>query len=114
RMRPQPWSAVGARRHHASGFPLRKAAVAMQHATWHGTARELDRLEAIAQAYCSCEPSGGREGPGLCAPHRLFGQQRVLDRLLFVRRTRHQFMTREFTTEGGSSRTHGTIEPCGL
>ena len=81
----------------------------MQHATWHGTALELQRLEAIAQANCNCERSGGDEF-GLCAPHRLFGQQQVLDRLLFVRRTRRQFIAREFTTDGGSPRSPGAVE----
>jgi hypothetical protein len=82
----------------------------MQDAAWHGTARELQRLEAIVQHHCSCERSGRPEEFGLCAPHRLFRQQRVLDRLLFVRRTRHQFIDREFTTDGGSPRS---LEPYG-
>jgi hypothetical protein len=82
----------------------------MQDATWHGTARELQRLEAIVQAHCSCERSGRPAEFGLCAPHRLFRQQRVLDRLLFVRRTRRQFINREFSTDGGSSRI---LEPLG-
>jgi hypothetical protein len=76
----------------------------MPDATWHGTARELQRLEAVVQANCSCEGGGRREEFGLCAPHRLFRQQRVLDRLLFVRRIRDQFISREFTTDGGSPR----------
>jgi hypothetical protein len=80
----------------------------MQHPTWHGTTRELERLEAIVLVYCSCERSGGRDELGMCAPHRLFLQQRVLDRLLFVRRTRRQFITREFTRDDGSPRT---VEP---
>ncbi len=80
----------------------------MHQATWHGTARELQRLEAIVEGHCGCERSGRPEEFGLCAPHRLFSQQRVLDWLLFVRRTRHQFISREFTTDGGSLRTHGT------
>jgi hypothetical protein len=82
----------------------------MRDATWHGTARELERLEAIVLAHCNCERSGRREEVGLCAPHRLFRQQRVLDRLLFVRRTRRQFINREFMTDGGSPRT---LEPFG-
>ena len=74
----------------------------MQYAVWHGTARELQRLETIVQAYCTCERSGRPEEFGLCAPHRLLRQQRVLDRLLFVRRTRRKFISREFTTDDGS------------
>ena len=85
----------------------------MQQATWHGTVRELECLEAIVEGHCSCERGGRTEEFGLCAPHRLFRQQRVLDRLLFVRRTRHQFITREFTLDGGSLRTHGSAEPFG-
>jgi hypothetical protein len=85
----------------------------MHYAAWHGTARELRRLEAIVQAYCNCERSVGREEFGLCAPHRLFRQQRVLDRLLFVRRTRDQFITREFTTDGGNPHAHGSVGPSG-
>ncbi len=85
----------------------------MQQATWHGTVREFQRLEAIVQAHCSCERSGRPEEFVLCAPHRLFRQQRVLDRLLFVRRTRRQFITREFTTDGSSLRTHDSAEPFG-
>jgi hypothetical protein len=85
----------------------------MQQATWHGTVRELQRLEAIVQGHCSCERSGRPEEFGLCGPHRLFNQQRVLDRLLFVRRTRRQFITREFTIDGGSPRTLGSAEPFG-
>ena len=81
----------------------------MQDATLHGTAHELQRLEAIVLAYCSCERSRRREEVGLCAPHRLFRQQRVLDRLLFVRRTRRQFTNREFTTDGSPR----TLEPFG-
>ena len=85
----------------------------MQQVTWHGTARELQRLEAIVEVHCRCERSGRPEEFGLCAPHQLFRHQRVLDRLLFVRRTRRQFIAREFTTDGGSLRTHGGVEPFG-
>jgi hypothetical protein len=33
--------------------------------------------------------------------------------LVFVRRTRHQFIAREFSTDGGSTRTRGTVGPFG-
>jgi hypothetical protein len=38
----------------------------MHDATWHRTARELQRLEAIVLAHCSYERSGRREEFGLC------------------------------------------------
>ncbi len=60
-------------------------------AEWHGTQQEgLELMQAVEHA--------NPEQP-LAAGQALFADQRVMDHLLFVRRTVTQFVVAEFTAE---------------
>lgn len=69
-----------------------------QQATWHGTEAEAESLALAIEANCSCgdEQPGGASGN--CAAHQLFGQQRVLDGLLFARRIAGRLQAEEDST----------------
>jgi hypothetical protein len=78
----------------------------MPYAVWHGTADELERLQKATQIHCNCERNARGAWVNQCGGHRLLGQQRLLDRLLFVRRMRDQFITREFVADQDNSVIH--------
>jgi hypothetical protein len=64
---------------------------------WRGTVEEFKQLQKITQTYCNCERNAHGDRLTLCGPHLLLREQHVLDRLLFVRRMRDRFQTREFS-----------------
>jgi hypothetical protein len=64
---------------------------------WHGTQQELQRLENAVDQHCTCLEMADAGQMGLCPAHALLTSQSTLDRLLFVYRTRYQFIKEEFT-----------------
>jgi hypothetical protein len=56
---------------------------------FHGTPKEMAALLAAIQHNCACTQALGMTLPPLCAPHdMLTSDQRALDGLLFIRRSR--------------------------
>jgi hypothetical protein len=64
-------------------------------ASWHGTQRELSRLQQVVAQHCECV--GGMFGlpPTRCAAHEMLRDQSALDHLLYVYRMRKLFIRRE-------------------
>jgi hypothetical protein len=70
-------------------------------AAWHGTAVEMEQLSTIVGGNCTCPPTIGPAG--LCPAHRLlYEDQRVLDRLLFVRHIADRLRAEESQIPDGS------------
>jgi hypothetical protein len=61
---------------------------------WNGTTRELERLCAAIERNCACDEPVLQARP-TCAAHALLSRQTTLDHLLFVYRTRQQFISQE-------------------
>ena len=66
-------------------------------AIWHGTEEELRRLAAAVAQNCSCTTELGTQTGRACATHAIFTDERVLNHLLFVRRTWRQFESAEWS-----------------
>jgi hypothetical protein len=60
---------------------------------WQGSDEEYDRLHTAVARNCECASS---KRPQMCAAHAMLSEQNVLDRLLWVFRTRRVFIAREF------------------
>ena len=67
-------------------------------ATWHGTEAEAQSLALAVEANCSCGEQQTGQPDGNCAAHQVFGQQRVLDGLLFARRIARRLQAEEDST----------------
>jgi hypothetical protein len=72
--------------------------------TWHGTQREFTRLQRAVAEHCEC--LGGMFGlpPRRCAAHDMLTEQSALDHMLYVYRTKKQFITREMYAMPARSR----------
>jgi len=55
---------------------------------WHGTSDEMWRLHAAIRRYCACAGGAIGAAPTVCPAHAMLLDQRVLDHLLYVFRTR--------------------------
>jgi hypothetical protein len=64
--------------------------------TWQGTDDEFTRLYNVVIRNCECIPGYPRR---CCGAHALLAEQSVLDRLLWVFRTREAFIAREFEAQ---------------
>jgi hypothetical protein len=62
---------------------------------WHGTTQELEQLRQAVELNCACAGTPRAPGP-TCPAHALLTSQATLDHLLFVYRTRIQFLVPEF------------------
>ena len=63
--------------------------------TWRGTNEEFARLRQAIERNCQCVEGMFGLPPTTCAAHAMLSQQSTLDHLLYVYRTRRQFITRE-------------------
>jgi hypothetical protein len=63
--------------------------------TWHGTQRELDRLQDAVAQHCECLEGMLGLPPSRCTAHDMLRDQANLDRLLYVFRMRKLFIRRE-------------------
>ena len=57
---------------------------------WNGTETELLVLVDVLGRHCTCR------GAGLCAPHTMLTEQRLVDGLLFGRRIVQRLLSEEF------------------
>jgi hypothetical protein len=69
--------------------------------TWQGTDAEYARLYDAVVRNCGCV---AKQSPHMCAAHLMLEDQNVLDRLLWVFRTRGAFIAREFYARPVSTR----------
>lgn len=63
---------------------------------WQGTDEEFSRLRQAVARNCECNSGEVGRATRTCAAHAMLAEQSVLDRLLWVFRTRGVFITREF------------------
>jgi hypothetical protein len=64
-------------------------------AIWRGTEDELQRLAAALQQHCACTTDPGTESGQPCGEHAMLADERVLNHLLYVRRSWRRFHTAE-------------------
>jgi hypothetical protein len=69
-------------------------------AIWHGTDDELRRLAAALQQHCTCGADLSSESGQPCAPHAMLADERVLNHLLYVRRSWRRFHTADWRIAG--------------
>jgi hypothetical protein len=67
----------------------------MSAVTWHGTPRELSRLQHAVMEHCDCVAGMFGLPPIRCAGHEMLRDQNMLDHLLYVYRMRKIFIRRE-------------------
>ena len=63
--------------------------------SWHGTPRELSRLQQAVAEHCQCLDGVFGLPPSRCSAHDLLSNQSTLDHLLYVYRMRKLFIRRE-------------------
>ena len=64
-------------------------------ASWHGSQRELVRLEQAVDGHCECIGGLLSFPAGRCSAHQMLTNQSTLDHLLYVYRMRKLFIRRE-------------------
>jgi hypothetical protein len=67
---------------------------------WHGTRDEFWQLSAAVERYCACTRGPFRSVKEVCQPHAMLLEQRVLDHLLYVYRSRERFLRAERAVDG--------------
>lgn len=60
---------------------------------WHGTSVERKALNVAIEHHCECAD----ESPNLCSAHSLLADERIMNHLVFVRRTAVAYETNEFS-----------------
>lgn len=70
----------------------------VQQIVWHGTLKEAEALELALRNNCGCKFGKDGARTSTCPGHYAFvNDQRFVDHLLFMRRTRACLMREEFT-----------------
>lgn len=72
--------------------------------TWQGTDEEYARLHNAVARNCECDSRTVSQPAETCAAHAMLAEQTILDRLLWVFRTRKVFITREFYAQNMAAR----------
>jgi hypothetical protein len=67
--------------------------------SWRGSETEYGRLEDAVNRNCECVAEMLGLPPIVCPGHLMLEQQSTIDHLLYVYRTRHSFVTREFCVD---------------
>ena len=65
-------------------------------ALWHGSLKETTELLRAIDANCACKRGVAGELLEPCGAHRLLGDQRQLDGLLFMRALAERLLREEF------------------
>lgn len=65
-------------------------------ALWHGSLKETTELLSAIDANCACKRGTAGELLEQCGAHRILGDQRQLDGLLFVRQLAERLLREEF------------------
>ena len=71
-------------------------------AVWHGSPEEMQRLEASVRRHCTCAKGRFGNVTRVCSAHTMLLDQRVLDHLLYVYRTKARFERAEWEEAGGA------------
>jgi hypothetical protein len=76
---------------------------------WHGTSDEMWRLSAAVRHYCACAV-GAAGATTVCPAHTMLFDQRILDHLLYVFRTRSFYKRAEWMDDQGEPRVRARTD----